>query len=454
MNPNDEGYNQDGSGPSTDERHSPSNPSRNSRAETQRSQSSSGSQSQGQGVGAKMGQMFGQKLKDKAGDKIKEQAMKRGKEAIKNLAKKSATALAKKGGKELGKQGAKLATKAALHAATDAETAGISAAVIEGIDQAQQFLRHPKQYIKRWSNRLKWALIAFIALIMLGMMFLLLILTILFGGQCQDGLTISMTGPETAKNGDKLEYKIQTADNSKPKEVKISDHIPDGTEFDSASNDGKYDAEPRTVTWSLTEPGEVTLTLKATQDNTQLANIANAESSGGSEKGGCGGDDKSPDNGGGGNKAPDSGGNVEPSTNDCGYPEYKKFMDKLPGDKKGKNFGDPNCEYVKTDGGGKKILDKDKLLALLKEKDPGQADKWFCLAGPESNYNPNAFLGASTSGEGAYGLFQMNPPGKGKNESDNGYVVWTKQVENAIKLRQGNNNWNYWDPRSRAPCHI
>ena len=160
---------------------------------------------------------------------------------------------------------------------------------------------------------------------------------------------------------------------------------------------------------------------------------------------------KAPDGAGG---AGASLGNIEPSTDDCGSAEYKKFMNMLPGDKKGKNYGDPKCEYVKSDPNGKKILDKDKLMALLKEKDAGQSKAWFCLAGPESNYNPNAFLAASTSGAGAYGLYQMNPPGKGNGQFDNGYVVWSLQVDNAIKLRQKTNKWSYWDPRSRSSCGI
>ncbi len=142
---------------------------------------------------------------------------------------------------------------------------------------------------------------------------------------------------------------------------------------------------------------------------------------------------------------PDTEGNVEPTTSDCGKAEYKKYMNMLPGDRKGKNYGDPQCTFS-----------KDKLMEVLTQKDPAQAKAWFCLADPESGYNPNAWLGASTSGAGAYGLYQMNPPEKGNGQYDNGYVVWTMQITNAIayKAQKIKNSWSYWDSRSRAKCGI
>ena len=134
--------------------------------------------------------------------------------------------------------------------------------------------------------------------------------------------------------------------------------------------------------------------------------------------------------------------NLSASTTNCGLPEYQQWMDILPGEKKGLNYGDPACTFT-----------RDGLASLLQQLDPDDALDWYCLAEHESKYNPNAYNPNSTSGRGAYGLFQMNPPGSW-SEYDNGYVKWELQAYNAVTYRRDeiNDSWAYWDDRSRARC--
>ena len=86
------------------------------------------------------------------------------------------------------------------------------------------------------------------------------------------------------------------------------------------------------------------------------------------------------------------------------------------------NFGDPLCDF-----------DENKLMLQLQNLDPNNAQYWYQIAKCESGYNPNAYLAASASGKGAYGLFQMNPDGQGNGQYDAGNVVWGLQTSNAIK---------------------
>ncbi len=99
-------------------------------------------------------------------------------------------------------------------------------------------------------------------------------------------------------------------------------------------------------------------------------------------------------------------------------------------------------------------------MTMLRSLDPSRASKWYCLADPESDYNPNAYNPNSTSKRGAYGLYQMNPPGRTgiPGKWDNGIVVWSTQIPNAINynnwLITRGNIWEYWDPISRRFCKI
>jgi len=98
------------------------------------------------------------------------------------------------------------------------------------------------------------------------------------------------------------------------------------------------------------------------------------------------------------------------------------------------NFGDPQCNFSKQ-------LVGDQLNKL--DSTPTDALKWDKLIKCESGYNPNAYNPNSTSGKGAFGLFQMNPNGTG---SDNGSVNWPQQVTNAVTHLQGDggNFQGYW----------
>ena len=69
----------------------------------------------------------------------------------------------------------------------------------------------------------------------------------------------------------------------------------------------------------------------------------------------------------------------------------------------------------------------------------------------ESGYNPNAFATCSSSGHGAFGLFQMNPvdprnPNSISSSIDRGDVPWREQVRSAAyKLAEGPRGHLYWE---------
>lgn len=102
------------------------------------------------------------------------------------------------------------------------------------------------------------------------------------------------------------------------------------------------------------------------------------------------------------------------------------------------NFGDPSCNFKKED-----------LFTLLQQQDPAEATYWFeTLVRKESSYNPNAYNPGSTSGAGAFGLFQMNP-NAGKDTYDAGNVAWQRQSSNAVNynnyLKTIGRVWCYWE---------
>lgn len=133
---------------------------------------------------------------------------------------------------------------------------------------------------------------------------------------------------------------------------------------------------------------------------------------------------------------------ISPNYNTCGG-AYNLSLNPA-----GQNFGDPSCEIATE-------ADRlDRLYTLLKQHDPSYTDIWYFIIIPkESSYNPNAFLGSSSSGKGAYGMFQMNPTGQGNGQYDAGNVVWGQQVYNAVtynnSLIQIGKAFDYWASR---PC--
>ena len=287
MNPNDEDYGQENTGPREQPQGQP--PPQNSRPNILQKQKPQ-QRPKGPSLGDKLKQGVTSKIKDKAKnlknkvvDKVKSKVGKIAKDALEKVAKKWAKSALKNGAKQLAKQGVKRGIQG-LIALSGAATYGVGtvvAGLMEVADQAQQLIRHPKKYLKTWGKRAKWALIAALCVVFFIIMTMMILIVIISGSStCQEGLNVTMSGPEKASNGDKLEYTIDVSDNKKPTEIKISTHIPDDTEFQSADNDGKYDAGSRTVTWTLKQDGTVALSLKATKDNDHVVIFAEAEAKG------------------------------------------------------------------------------------------------------------------------------------------------------------------------------
>lgn len=135
-----------------------------------------------------------------------------------------------------------------------------------------------------------------------------------------------------------------------------------------------------------------------------------------------------------------AGGNEAANDNTCNG-KYTADIAKTP---LKKNFGDPSCTLDE-------VQERDALYALLKQKDPANADKWFFTVIPcESVYNPNAWADPAVVGTpdpvGAWGLFQM---GRGRaGELDHGDVAWQQQVINAVSynnnLAASGKSFRYW----------
>ncbi len=145
-------------------------------------------------------------------------------------------------------------------------------------------------------------------------------------------------------------------------------------------------------------------------------------------------------------------GNSPPSANDCGGHYARTFTKNINQPNfqhtSSPNFGDPNCTLTRAS-------DLDALYTLIQQLEPNKvrADSLFtCVAKYESSYNPNAFLGNSTSGAGAYGLYQMNPGSHG-GTSDVGDVEWHQQTVNAINHIRGYANIKaYWGAARSHDC--
>lgn len=141
--------------------------------------------------------------------------------------------------------------------------------------------------------------------------------------------------------------------------------------------------------------------------------------------------------------------NIPPSTDTCQgklptdlpFSSYAYYLGILP---KHQNFGDPKCDFT--------LSGLTTAINTYETNSERQKCYYFIIARYESDYNANAYLAASTSGLGAYGLFQMNPGSAGRQSTyDVGDVYWGLQTQNAIKHNQlSGNDYSYWDPRTLA----
>lgn len=251
--------------------------------------------------------------------------------------------------------------------------------------------------------------------------------------------------PPTVNKGQESVCTITVTDTASAQDIVITDMPLAGEKFVSAGQGGKYDATTNTVTWDAAKLGlqlnpvniTVTVTLQVTtgQDNVAVHDAYTIIPTG-----------LTGANGGGSGAIP---GNVPPNTDNCSG-VYAAYMAATPGHQ---NYGDPTCSLVEKDPNGNAIIDKDKILSELQTLKSSEAMGWFiCVVPNESGYNANAYLGASTSGFGAYGLVQMNPTGHGNNKYDNGEVNWPLQLSNGINYNDSTGHtFAYW-PTSYDSC--
>ncbi|HSX08821.1 MAG TPA: hypothetical protein VLF93_01585 [Candidatus Saccharimonadales bacterium] len=247
-------------------------------------------------------------------------------------------------------------------------------------------------------------------------------------------LTITKTGPTSAKKGDTLDYTIDVEFAGSAQNMVVTDPLPDGTEY--VGSDPKADNKNQTITWdakalklTLGDPISQTfqLTLKATKDNVHIINFATVSITGGVLDAGAGG-------------GAASGGGDVPANHDTCSGKYASGLWAL--NNPYGNFGDPQCNFTQQ-----------ALDTLIKQLDSANYYTWDCIAKHESlpQYNPNSYLKASTSGKGAFGLFQMNPKGQGNGQYDAGNVNWPVQTSNAINYRNKiiHGSWAYWQTYSQ-----
>lgn len=258
----------------------------------------------------------------------------------------------------------------------------------------------------------KWLLWLLLLLLLGGMFFSL------FGpGQDNEKLTVKIEkkAPTQVDNGQIINYTINVTNlASSSAEIQVTDALPSGVEFVDANP--KPDKIGNPLVWFLKNVGgnqikAITLSVKPTisdawiQNNVEAINLSTS----------------------GGGVSP--GGGEAPTQDNCG----KYLLNNPLG-----NFGDPTCNFMKDD-----------LFNLIKQNDPENAIEWFNGIVPcESSYNPNAYNFDSTSGFGGYGLYQMNPAGKGTGQFDRGDVDWRFQTSNAINHNKYiislGGKWSYW----------
>lgn len=249
--------------------------------------------------------------------------------------------------------------------------------------------------------------------------------------------------PMKVNNGATSLCTIRVQYDGSAQDITITDTILPGTVFVSAGENGTWHQASNTVTWDAAtlhlalSPVNITVTVlvrvESAKDNVTVYNAYTINPVGLS--------------GGGGAALP---GNLPPNSNTCSG-VYASYMSATPGHQ---NYGDPQCQLVKKDPNGNAIINKDEILSELQSLKPTEAMAWFvCVVPNESGYNANAYLGASTSGNGAYGLVQMNPTGKGNGKYDDGEVVWQLQLSNGINYNDDviSHTFSYW-PTSYDPC--
>lgn len=201
-------------------------------------------------------------------------------------------------------------------------------------------------------------------------------------------------------------------------DIKIVDKISDNADFVSASGNASFDKSVNTVTWNLSDSGNsspLTLVVKPVSDNIIINNKATAMATSSVNK-------------------------TTPNSDTCnGF-----YTLTSPSG----NFGDPNCDFADD---GTRAQAMNKIGEILKAQDPNNADAWFQIIIPaESSWVPNAYAPSSTSGNGAYGLYQMNPEGKSTSGPyDIGNVGWAEQTSNAMGLAATlrNNSIPYAPPK-------
>lgn len=256
-----------------------------------------------------------------------------------------------------------------------------------------------------------WGVLAFL-------IFFFLIL-IWFGGDegnNENNISVSITkiGPTAVPNPSEqtpteLTYTLNVSYTGNPTQINVVDELPDEVEIveGSISNNGTYNPNNHTVTWSIP--------------------ITNTNGS-------------TPQPGG---EIPGGGGEA-PNANNCNS-TYNLSQNPI-----GQNFGDPSCNFT-----------LDGLYALLEQEDPENADYWFNTVIPceSPGYDPNLYYRTGAAGDtpdegGAWGLFQMGSslngagtPGSGLNGPyDRGDVPWQQQVTNAVNYKDEvlNGGWRYW----------
>jgi hypothetical protein len=247
------------------------------------------------------------------------------------------------------------------------------------------------------------------------------------------GLTITLTTSKPEyENGEDIVYTVSytydtTVGKTPLEDIVLYDTIPSNASFVSTTGVQTPDSTTSVVNWSLKDPtnqSAFTITLHPTSDDVYVTNTVAAR------------------------VIAASSGSVAASTNDCGYDGYNMFMFgrhpwPWPPIPNNLNYGDPNCEV--TDAVNNPAH-RDLIYQQINSLDPQNTVLWFyCIAYGESTWNPNAYLGASTSGYGAYGLFQMNPTGHGVNSYDAGDVDWRNQIQNAINYNhQVGDQFSVW----------
>lgn len=230
------------------------------------------------------------------------------------------------------------------------------------------------------------------------------------------------SGPASVTNFTEYAYNINvTYTGFGSADIQVTDRVPQGTEFVSAS-DGTSPVGG-ILTWKIASASANTtktlsFTVRPVEADIWVENSAQAQIT-----------------------SLSTGGNEPATGTDCGNLSYRYYMTlNLIHGGTGLNFGDPTCQFTKDD-----------LYTLLQQLDPNTYDDtvWFyTIVLHESGYIPVAYLPASTSGLGAYGLFQMNP-----SSADRGYdagdVPWQQQVSNAVnynnQLKDKGIAWCYWE---------